>query len=256
MADGSHCFFRLNDGRGCYGELERVNEHDVEFCYFSDSPESCEFEKLTPESSEASFRFPIAEIDLKTLAYWSEDACMWMHTSWNTENEAWIENESGPGSLPNPESDSALTQSQRRLLLVGYWHSQSEPHYPHPKHLADLKWRTHDRARIVKYLRDGKRGHGWLGYSYCRFGCFGGDPNEAMGRAAQTDGLWVWPEGLAHYIEEHHVQLPDEFLATMEENNWNNPANFLNEPGEIPEHLRSYSWPSWALATIGTRNQT
>jgi len=27
------------------------------------------------------------------------------------------------------------------------------------------------------------------------------------------DDVWCWPEGLAHYVEVHHVRLPDEFVA-------------------------------------------
>ena len=26
-----------------------------------------------------------------------------------------------------------------------------------------------------------------------------------------TDGVYLWPEGLAHYVREHDVRLPDEF---------------------------------------------
>ena len=33
-----------------------------------------------------------------------------------------------------------------------------------------------------------------------------------MGSWDLTDGTWVWPEGLAHYIEAHGVILPEEFV--------------------------------------------
>lgn len=33
-----------------------------------------------------------------------------------------------------------------------------------------------------------------------------------MGTAEQTDGVYVWPEGLAHYVAEHNVRLPKEFV--------------------------------------------
>jgi hypothetical protein len=33
-----------------------------------------------------------------------------------------------------------------------------------------------------------------------------------MGSSDLSDGFWVWPEGLAHYIEDHHVVLPDDFI--------------------------------------------
>jgi hypothetical protein len=38
------------------------------------------------------------------------------------------------------------------------------------------------------------------------------------GCAELTDGTHlVWPEGLAHYVEEHNVRLPDEIIALMDE---------------------------------------
>ena len=41
-----------------------------------------------------------------------------------------------------------------------------------------------------------------------------------MGSTDQTDGEWVWPKGLAHYIEHHSVALPEEFIQTMINNRW------------------------------------
>ncbi len=34
-----------------------------------------------------------------------------------------------------------------------------------------------------------------------------------MGDSDLTDGTWLWPQGLVHYVEVHGVALPDEFLA-------------------------------------------
>ena len=33
-----------------------------------------------------------------------------------------------------------------------------------------------------------------------------------MGSREHWDGAWVWPEGLAHYVECHDVCLPEEFV--------------------------------------------
>lgn len=49
-----------------------------------------------------------------------------------------------------------------------------------------------------------------MGVSTCRM-C--GTPN---GAGEFTDGVYVWPEGLAHYVQEHSVRLPAEFLAHVE----------------------------------------
>ncbi|WP_212823110.1 hypothetical protein [Catellatospora sp. TT07R-123] len=49
-----------------------------------------------------------------------------------------------------------------------------------------------------------------MGVSLCRLcGC-------GNGSAEQTDGEFIWPEGLAHYVEDHRVRLPDEFIERAE----------------------------------------
>ena len=50
---------------------------------------------------------------------------------------------------------------------------------------------------------------------------------------AYTDGTWVWPGDLGYYVEKYFLKLPEDFIRTMEENNWINPvadADFANEP--------------------------
>ena len=37
-------------------------------------------------------------------------------------------------------------------------------------------------------------------------------PTLDMGRGELTDGVYMWPEGLAHYLEKHNVRLPQEFV--------------------------------------------
>ena len=44
-----------------------------------------------------------------------------------------------------------------------------------------------------------------MGYSLCRI-C-----GVTNGNLELTDGLFVWLEGLGHYVHEHAVRLPAEF---------------------------------------------
>ena len=46
---------------------------------------------------------------------------------------------------------------------------------------------------------------------------------KGLGNWDLTDGQWVWPQGLAHYIERHWVCLPEEFADTMRSNSWQVP---------------------------------
>lgn len=52
-----------------------------------------------------------------------------------------------------------------------------------------------------------------LGFSFCRMpGCpLQSRGNPAMGSATMTDGVFVWPEGLHHYVEAHGLPLPPQF---------------------------------------------
>lgn len=38
-----------------------------------------------------------------------------------------------------------------------------------------------------------------------------------------TDGVWIWPTDLVYYVEEHHAELPREFLAYMASVGWAGP---------------------------------
>ncbi|SDM08877.1 hypothetical protein SAMN04488074_116111 [Lentzea albidocapillata subsp. violacea] len=38
--------------------------------------------------------------------------------------------------------------------------------------------------------------------------------------ALRTDGEWIWPNSLAHYVTKYHVELPAEFLARMAVHDW------------------------------------
>jgi hypothetical protein len=63
------------------------------------------------------------------------------------------------------------------------------------------------RRRVIDYLRAGELCVCFCGTSWCRFGC-----EAPIGAYELTDGKWVWPEGLDHYVEVHGVVLPSEFV--------------------------------------------
>ena len=44
-----------------------------------------------------------------------------------------------------------------------------------------------------------------------------------MGVYDLTDGVWVWPQGLHHYVSEHNIRLPEKFIQTMEQNDFQVP---------------------------------
>lgn len=100
------------------------------------------------------------------------------------------------------------------LRAIGYWpNEKSGMKTIHPKCLVDPSWESTRRPDIVRYLKSGTWISVQLGYSYCRFE--GGPPDKEMGSRDLSDGVYVWPEGLAVYVERYHVRLPGRFIRHM-----------------------------------------
>ncbi len=50
-----------------------------------------------------------------------------------------------------------------------------------------------------------------------------------------SDGTWCWTLDVIHYIETHHISLPQAFLAHMKSNDWQCPP--VNDPRSIVEQV-------------------
>ena len=103
---------------------------------------------------------------------------------------------------------------QPDLIEVGYWHSERRPELPHPSSSASpAPPKLLARTQLLKALNSNSfrylHSHE-LGYSTCRL-C--GLSDSTLGCCDLTDGTFVWPEGLVHYITHHNTPLPPEFLA-------------------------------------------
>lgn len=114
------------------------------------------------------------------------------------------------------------------LIEVGFWADprNERDERPNPARLVDEDWgKTASSLAVGLYLRCGFLESFELGYSFCRLGCGGGGggavsegqgaegSNKFMGCTTLTDGKYVWPEGLAHYVSEHSVRLPENFVS-------------------------------------------
>mmetsp|Transcript_1152 Transcript_1152/g.1622 ORF Transcript_1152/g.1622 Transcript_1152/m.1622 type:complete len:193 (+) Transcript_1152:251-829(+) len=98
---------------------------------------------------------------------------------------------------------------------VGFWKRNDDDNdrRPDPKDLVDTEfYRSNPGLKeiIVEYLCLGYLESYEFGYSSCRFDC--GVTGLEMGCCSQTDGQFVWPEGLFHYIIKHNVKIPENFL--------------------------------------------
>ena len=110
--------------------------------------------------------------------------------------------------------------------LVGFWRDPHAPRtatLPDPRDLVDPTWSRAERRRLARYLQQGRLLHDFQGFSWCRFRC--GVSDRRMGHRDLTDGVYVWPEGLPHYVKAHAVRLPDDFLAHVR-------AQLAHEPAQ------------------------
>ena len=99
------------------------------------------------------------------------------------------------------------------LILVGYWHSEYEQNYPDPNKLQSKNfWEDFERInycnkkRITLYLDSGIPCNFYRGISRCRI-C-----EKFLGSFERHDYKYIWPDQLSHYISEHDVILPKDFI--------------------------------------------
>lgn len=149
-----------------------------------------------------------------------------------------------PSQQKSPDRDRATVAAPPSLIEVGFWADPRNPEdaRPHPEQFVDKAWGETIAARAVTlYVRSGFLESFELGYSFCRIdgrgggggrggegdayarvgcGTRGGEYNIGMGCCTLTDGMFVWPEGLAHYVAVHAVRPPEAFIARAMENLW------------------------------------
>ncbi len=96
----------------------------------------------------------------------------------------------------------------RRLAVLGWWFNPDAPAgWPLPQALVGA-WDARERELVLRYLGAGRELVRYDEPSFCRFACGAAD----MGDRDLTDGAFVWPDGLPHYVERHAVRLPPDFV--------------------------------------------
>ena len=99
------------------------------------------------------------------------------------------------------------------MKLIGYWiEDLKDEEFCAPQEVVGFL-SPEVRTRLANYLDAGAvdMGNSQFGFSWCRFFC--GASDKAMGSKELTDGCWIWPEGLSHYVRAHGILLPEEFVA-------------------------------------------
>jgi hypothetical protein len=152
---------------------------------------------------------------------------------------------------------------QKVLRTIGYWNGPSservtpeqiasgcpvENRFIWPKDIVDPAWESAVRSSIVTYLSTAPKIVAYMGLSWCRFRC----GIQHLGATELSDGIWVWPEGLAHYVEKHLIRLPDEFVAHLKTSDFRIPTEvWFKDPGFMRQYAVEWDmkfWEDWCNA--------
>lgn len=158
----------------------------------------------------------------------------------------------------------AQTGDFRPMSAVGYWCSigwpasrpsfrrPSDSLFPDPRRLVGVELGIAELRSVIDYLRSGYTYCQWRGLSYCRFRCGAGP--ILMGSQCLSDGAWVWPEGLSHYVEAHSVRLPEEFVQAALSGK-SGSSSPLSGPTYRSQGEPDYDfWINWGRAAGATRS--
>lgn len=107
------------------------------------------------------------------------------------------------------------------MKRVGFWYSKYEPKLPMPESGDGLS--DEDRDFLHRYVNSAEVVNAYRGCSFCRLCDM---PWGTMGSTDLGDGTYLWPQGLAHYVEKHHVKLPDDFVQHVLSQK-NNPPEWM-----------------------------
>jgi hypothetical protein len=123
----------------------------------------------------------------------------------------------------------------KSLTVIGYWITSlnDDSLFP-PQEFVKRSL----GADVATYLSSGQTYEQYRGCSWCRFQC--GISAREMGSRDLTDGTWVWPEGLAHYVESHDVNLPSRFVDHI--TSGVRPAAHLRSPDDAVEFGYGETW--------------
>jgi len=92
---------------------------------------------------------------------------------------------------------------------IGFWAEKKgdATGLPWPGDFVDAGWSISHREYFANYLDAAPSVEFWRGPSRCRL-C-----GERNGTTDKSDGVYLWPEGFGHYVREHGVKPPADFMT-------------------------------------------
>lgn len=104
-------------------------------------------------------------------------------------------------------------------IPIGYWQDEGPNSV---EKFVDTNWDATERETVIQYLKLGSSSEetsnknypqvlqSWRGLAFCRL-C-----EQAVGNSCNGDDKYNWPQGYVHYIEEHNIKPPQEFITHVQ----------------------------------------
>lgn len=117
------------------------------------------------------------------------------------------------------------------MIKIGFWRAtpNAAEELPWPTESYDVRWDDRERLLVARYLDCGQEHAAYKGWSTCRI-CGKGNGSRDL-----TDGMYLWPEGFSHYVRDHKVKPPQDFIDRVKQNSV--PELFGNKPDEVDVEL-------------------
>ena len=141
----------------------------------------------------------------------------WLIRNWNAHGptDLWKDEDIEPTRRPAGNGDRAPERPDPHagapLVEIGYWSTPWDPGRPHPDAFLDPDWSQEERQQVLRYLAEGIPLPWDQGPVETCMYC-----GAVLVVEELTDGTYVWPMGLMHYVLEHYVRLPGLFVLHVQ----------------------------------------
>lgn len=107
-----------------------------------------------------------------------------------------------------------------------------EDELPGIREVMGFAWEERESKRVIEYLRSGVIAAASPGVVKSVL-----DETKVIGTPSwRTDGVWLWPDTLAYYVEALGVRLPPAFIRRIRDNGYTVPAVGDDE-------MKALDWP-------------
>lgn len=126
-------------------------------------------------------------------------------------------NASPAAAAPDRPAEPGTLRYVGNFVELGYEHHANPPSIV----AARGRRRRANKAEVLSYLRKAKPVTISPGINEDFF-----DPTKTVrGETTRTDGVYIWGDFLADYVDRYDVELPEEFERHMEDRGWRLPEN-------------------------------